>query len=155
VTQNSDFFSILLESGFYHLKVTLCVALCKKGDTKVDACLHVLNFFVKCFYFVGFEIVRSCQECLDGAVAVAVPAWCGVCVTEVCVGCCAWWRLVGNVKVVSSSKCRPIRWASVYGIRFVAIVYPSLREFHRIPSRLINQWEQEGLWIWPICTTRT
>ena len=89
VTQNSDFFPILLESGFYHLRVTLCVALCEKGDTKLDACLHVLNFFVKCFYFVGFEIVRSCQECLDGAVAVAVPAWCGVCVTEVCVGCCA------------------------------------------------------------------
>ena len=56
------------------------------------------------------------------------------------------WRVVGNVNVKSSSKCRPRVWVRVYGIS-VWTISPCLRQFDRCPSWLVHQWTQERFWV--------
>ena len=103
--------------------------------------------FVKCFYFVWSEIVWSCQERLGEGGAVAVSSRWAVGMAKVAVRIGIWWGVVGNVNVMSISKCRPIRWPAVYGICSSWTVFPSLRQFNRCPSWLVYQWKQKGFWV--------
>ena len=104
-----------------------------------------LSCFVKCFYFVWckFIIASSCQKCLGEGASIAVPTWWAVNMTRGSIGIAIGWRVVGNVKIMASSKSRSIRRAIVYGISVIYI----RRKFHRCQSWLINQREKECLGI--------
>ena len=54
-------------------------------NVKADAAHCILGCFVKSFYFVWCEAVRSCQECLGEGAAVVVSAWWAVSVAKVAV----------------------------------------------------------------------
>ena len=105
--------------------------------------LLFLVCFVKSFYFVWCEVVSSCQECLGEGPAVAVPARWAVGIAKVAVRISVGWRVVGNANVISSSKYRPIRWATVYGICSSWTIFPCLRQFNRCPSWFVHQWKQK------------
>ena len=102
--------------------------------------------FVKSFYFVWCEAESSCQECLGEVAVVAVPARWAVSIAKVAKRIAIGRRVVGNVNVISTSKCRPIVIVRVYGMFFISI-FPGLRQFDRCPSWLVHQWKQKRFWI--------
>ena len=102
-------------------------------NVKADAAHCILGCFVKSFYFVWSEGGWSCQECSGEGAAVAVSARWAVSVAKVA---------VIRAHVISSSECRPIGFATVYGTSVIAIS-PCLRQFDRCPSWLVHQWEQK------------
>ena len=102
-----------------------------------------LGCFVKCFHCVCSKSMSACQKSEGGGASIAVPTWWAVSVTKVSVGIAIGWRVVGNAKIMASSKSRSIRRAVVYGIPVISI----RRKFHRCQSWLVNQREKECLGI--------
>ena len=106
-------------------------------NVKADAAQCILGCFVKSFYFVCSEVGWSCQEWLGEGAAVAVSARWAVSMAKVA---------VIRAHVFSSSECRPIGFATVYG-SIVKAISPCLRQFDRCPSWLVHQWEQKRFWV--------
>ena len=105
-----------------------------------------LGCFVKCFYFVWSKSISACQKCPGEGVSIAVPTRCAVGMAKVGMGMATGWRIVGNVKVMASSENRSFKRAVAYGMSEITIL-PSLRQFHRRPSWLVYQRENECLGI--------
>ena len=105
-----------------------------------------LGCFVKCFYFVWSKLISACQKCPGGGASIAVPTWCAIGMAKVSMRISTGWRIVGNVNVMASSENRSFRRAVVYGISEITML-PSLRQFHRRPSWLVYQRENECLGI--------
>ena len=116
-------------------------------NVKADAAHCILGCFVKSFYFVWCEAVRSCQECSGEGAAVAVSAWWAVSVAKVAVRIAIGWCVVVNVNVISSSECWPMWSMPVYRITPVRAIFPRLRQFDRCPSWLVHQWKQKRFWV--------
>ena len=104
-------------------------------NVKADAAHCILGCFVKSFYFVWCESVCSCQECPVGDVGVAKVA------VRIAIG----RRVVGNVKVKSSSECRALVWLKVYGVSIWISSFQG--QFDRCPSWLVHQWKQKRFWV--------
>ena len=117
--------------------------------------LYFLSCFVESFYFIRLEVIvtSSRQECLCKGALIAVPTWCGVGVTKVCVWICIWWSVVIYTKVPSSPENRSIRGATVCGISPVRTILSCLSQFHRRPSWLVYQRKQESFRSISITTT--
>ena len=105
-----------------------------------------LGCFVKCFYFVWSKSISACQKCPSESASIAVPTWCAVSIAKVGIGTATGWRVVDNVNVMAPTESRSIRRAVVYGLSVITI-QPCLRQFHRRPSRLVNQREKKCLGI--------
>ena len=107
-----------------------------------------LGCFVKCFYFIWskYIITSSCQKCPGEGASMVVPVWWAVSMAKVGTGKATRRRIVGNTNVIASSENRSIRLAVVYGSS-VRTMLPCLRQFHRCPSRLVNQREKKCLGI--------
>ena len=114
-----------------------------------------LGCFVKCFHFIWSKMIitSSCQKCSGEGACVVVPARWAVSIAKVGTGTATGWRVVGNVNVMASSEDRSIIRAVVYGIS-VRTMLPCLRQFHRCPSWLVYQWENECLGIISILAAR-
>ena len=105
-----------------------------------------LGCLVKCFYFIWSKLMSTCQKCPGEGASIAVPVWWAVSMAKVSTGTATGWRVVDNVNVMASSENRSIRQAVVYG-KSVRTILPCLRQFHRCPSRLVYQRENECLGI--------
>ena len=105
-----------------------------------------LGCFVKRFYFIWCKMIRitlSLQECVGEGACIAGPAWWGVSTAKISIGTTTGWRVVDNINVMASTKSRSIRRAIIYGITVISI----RGQFHRCPSRFVNQREKKCRWI--------
>ena len=116
------------------------------SSLKMNTMPQFLGCFVKCFYFVWSKSISACQKCLSESASIAVPTWCAVSIAKVDIVTATGWRVVGNVNVMAPTESRSIRRAVVYGLSSRTIL-PSLRQFHRRPSWIVNQWEKKCLGI--------
>ena len=115
--------------------------------------MFLSSSFIKYFNFIRLKIVTSCQEWFGEGAAMTVTRWWTVGVSKVCVRVCVGWGVAGNVNIVSVTKCGSTVVTTVYGIRIIRAVHPCLRQFHRCPAWLVNQWEQKGWWTVVVRTT--
>ena len=107
--------------------------------------LFVSSSFIKHFNFIGLKSVTSCQEWFGEGAAITVARWWTVGVSKVWVRICVGRGVVLNADIVSSTKCGSIAWTTVYGMATMTML-SCLRQFLWCPARLVNQWEQKGLW---------
>ena len=132
----------------YYPGLIQCNILNWLSSLKLNTMPQFLGCFVKCFYFIWSKIIitSSCQKCPGEGAWVLIPARWAVSIAKVGIGTATGWRVVGNVNVMAPTESRSIRRAVVYGIS-VRTMLPCLRQFHRCPSRLVYQRENECLGI--------
>ena len=116
------------------------------SSLKLNTMPQFLGCFVKCFYFVWSKSISACQKCPGEGAFIVVPVWWAVSFAKVGKATAIGWRVVDNVNVKASSESRSMRRAVVYGLSLMTIL-PCLRQFHRCPSWLVYQRENEGLGI--------
>ena len=130
--------------------IGFCTNLARSRRRSCIICL--CKYFVKSFYFVWCEVVRSCQKCSGEGAVLVVPARWAVCPAKVAVRLFIGRRVTGDVNVMAITECWPIRWIPVYGTP-VRAIFSCLRQFNSCPSWFVHQWKQKSFGVELILAT--